>query len=95
MILTGKDKKIATAYIKHRFPIGSIIEDPCRSGWFDIKKNSVFEIISDADQVVEFDPYNEFWHFKVRNPGCDICYSIKTTPKRWVIDYYEKKILKK
>jgi hypothetical protein len=94
MIVKGKDKKIATAYIKARYPIGSIIEDPQRSGCFEIKNNSVFEVISDSDQVAEFDPKHEFYTFTVRSPGCDVNYYIRATPKNWVFDYYETKILK-
>jgi hypothetical protein len=94
MLVKGKDKKIATAYIKARYPIGTEIFDSVRSGSFIIKKDSVFEIHSDSDQVVEFNPKYEAYEFLVHKPGkYSPNYHIRHTPKRWVFDYYETKIL--
>jgi len=90
MKVKGPDRKKAIFYIKEQYPIGAIVEDLCRSGVFEVKKNSVFEIYSDVDQVIEFDSKHESYCFNVRNPGCDVDYHIKHTPKRWVEDYYKK-----
>jgi hypothetical protein len=94
MIVKGENKKKAVAYIKDRYPIGSIIVDSHRSGTLKIKKNSIFEVHSDCDQVANFKPEYEYYCFNVRNPGCDVDYHIRHTPKRWIMEYYEKKLLK-
>ena len=69
MKLTGKDKTIATAYIKARNPIGTEIFDSVRSGSFIIRKDSVFEIYSDLDQMAEPNPDYEGYEFLVHKPG--------------------------
>jgi hypothetical protein len=93
MKLTGKDKTIAIAYIKARTPIGTEIFDPVRSGSFIVRKNSVFEVYSDLDQMAEPNPAFESYEFLVHKPGkYEPNFHIKWTPKRWVIDYYNKNI---
>ncbi len=95
MEVKGKDKKIALAYIKSKYPVGLEIYDRTRSGSFIIRKNSIFEVFSDADEVAEFNPEYEYYEFLVRKPGkYSPLYYIKQTPKRLIFEYYETKILK-
>ena len=95
MEVKGKDKKIALAYIKSRYPLGSEIVDGTRSGSIIIKKDSVFEVFSDSDEVAEFNPEYEYYEFLVRKPRkFSPLYYIRQTPKRWLFEYYETKILK-
>jgi hypothetical protein len=93
MKLSGKNKKIAIAYIKAITPIGTEIFDPVRSGSFIIRKNSVFEAYSDLDDMAEPNQEFEGYEFLVHNPGkYEPNYHIKYVNKRWVIDYYNKYI---
>lgn len=93
MKVTGINKTIALAYIRHRHPIGTEVYDSTRSGSYRITKNSVFEVYSDRDQVAEFDERYEDYQFMVRNPGKNSPnYHIRYTPRRWVFDYFKKKI---
>jgi hypothetical protein len=53
----------------------------------------VFEVYSDLDQMAEPNPAFESYEFLVHKPGkYEPNFHIKWTPKRWVIDYYNKNI---
>jgi len=80
------DKKDLIKFIKSRYPIGSEIIDPVRSGYFTIRKTSVFEV-REWDYSDEYKPDNEndvYLDFLVRKPGkhTDL-YSVETIKRKW------------
>ena len=92
MKVTGKDRKIALAVIKHKYPIGTEVFDRVRSGSFIIRKDSVFEIYSDIDEVAEPDPAYESYEILVRKKGkYSPSYQLESMyPKRWIEAFYKK-----
>ena len=96
MVVKGKDRKIALAVIKHKYPIGTEVFDRVRSGSFIIRKDSVFEIYSDLDEVAEPDPRYESYEILVRKRGkYSPSYQIKSSyPKRWIEAYYKERLNK-
>ena len=95
MKVIGKDRQIALAVIKHQYPIGTEIIDKVRSGSFIIRKDSVFEIYSDLDEVVEPDPNYENYEILVRRRGkYSPLYLLAYYPKRWIEAYYKERLSK-
>lgn len=90
----GKDKTIALAYIKHRFPIGTEVWDICHPNWpYTIKKYSVFEIISDIDEYPNQKEEDQRYTFTVRDPGKkSMSYTLNEMEKRWVEYFYNTRI---
>lgn len=90
----GKDKTIALAYIRHRFPVGTEVWNSCYPNYpYKIKKYSVFEIISDIDEYPRQKEEDQRYTFIVRDPGKKtINYTANEMEKRWVEEYYNNKI---
>lgn len=85
-------------YIRHRFPIGTVIHDSTCSVPYTIKKNSVFEFIEwNADSYNDtMRPENEKDYtieFFVRDTGKDSrMYDLGSSNRGWVRDYIDTKL---
>jgi len=86
MAISKQQRKDLIAFIKARYPIGSLVYDNTRSQPYRVKKTSVF-VVSEWDYSEEFMPDNDsdiFVDFLVRDSGrYSELYFIKTHPKKW------------
>jgi hypothetical protein len=94
-MISKEDKKKALAYIKARFPVGTEIWDPTCSQPYRIREYSVFDIYDDLDDMAEPCEALVQFEFLVHNPGkLTRTHWVQSTPKRWVLDYYNEKLKK-
>ena len=88
--MTPKEKKIIIAYLKQRYPIGTVIYDPVRGDHpLKIKKNSTF-IVEEWNYSDEFKPTNNgdiAVDCMVKDAGkYSPLYDLCIIYKKWVID---------
>jgi hypothetical protein len=83
------ETKQLLAFIKSRYPVGSLIHDTTRSQPYRVKKTSVFEAY-DWDYSEEFMPKDNrdvYVDFLVRDRGKYAePYFIQSLPKKWCIE---------